>query len=386
MGFQSASDTVKLDANGGEVAEETQTVTYDASYAFPVPTHTGYTFLGWYSGDVLLADAEDETSSLWKYTDITSATAKWQINQYTLLTEGLSSAGTFTEGGTYDYGTNLTLTASSPNLGYDFLGWYEGDTCLTTENVYTFALPDRDMPLTAKYEVKAEMAPFYFNSTQTECTITGIRNTDSKEITVPNYATEIKKAAFRKCSSLNSITLPFTSISFFGSIFGAETASEVSEFIPKSLKSVTITNGQSIGDYSFYKCSGLMSIDIPDGVTSIGEYAFSGCYGLTSIDIPDGVTSIGDSAFQSCSGLTSIDIPDGVTSIRDYTFYDCYGLTSIDIPDGVTSIGDSAFNGCSGLTSVTFEKPVGWSAGSTQISSSALRDPSTAARYLTSTY
>ena len=32
------------------------------------------------------------------------------------------------------------------------------------------------------------------------------------------------------------------------------------------------------------------------------------------------VTSIGDSAFYKCSGLTSVTIPDGVTSIGNYAF------------------------------------------------------------------
>ena len=43
--------------------------------------------------------------------------------------------------------------------------------------------------------------------------------------------------------------------------------------------------------------SGLISVTIPEGVTSIGDYAFSGCSGLTEITIPEAVTSIGDYAF-----------------------------------------------------------------------------------------
>ena len=119
------------------------------------------------------------------------------------------------------------------------------------------------------------------------------------------------------------------------------------------LTSVDIPDGvTSIGSYAFYGCSGLTSVDIPDGVTEIGSYAFCGCSRLTSIDIPDGVTTIGGCAFSGCSRLTSIDIPNSVTTIRWNTFSGCSALTSVNIPDGVTSIGEEAFSDCSGLTSV----------------------------------
>ena len=125
--------------------------------------------------------------------------------------------------------------------------------------------------------------------------------------------------------------------------------------IPSNVES----NGQtytvtSIGDYAFWNCSGLTSVDIPDGVTSIGDYAFWNCSGLTSVDIPDSVTSIGNYAFSWCSGLTSVDIPDGVTSIGYYAFGGCSSLTEVTIPDSVTSIGGYAFGGCTKLTNVTF--------------------------------
>ena len=44
-------------------------------------------------------------------------------------------------------------------------------------------------------------------------------------------------------------------------------------------------NGQNyeINHYAFYECINLISITIPDSVTSIGEYAFLYCSNLTSV-------------------------------------------------------------------------------------------------------
>ena len=173
-------------------------------------------------------------------------------------------------------------------------------------------------------------------------------------IEIPDSVTSIGDRAFSGCSGLTSIDIP---------------------------DSVT-----SIGDSAFERCSALENVVIGNSVTSIGDSAFAGCSGLTSIDIPDSVTNIGDYAFERCSALENVVIGNSVTSIGSHAFEGCSGLTSIDIPDSVTSIGSYAFEDCFVLTSVTFKNPDGWLAGSTQIPESALCDPSTAARYLTSTY
>jgi len=106
-----------------------------------------------------------------------------------------------------------------------------------------------------------------------------------------------------------------------------------------------------------YKCDG-GDVVIPEGVTKIGDYAFYRCNSLTSINIPDSVTKIGDYAFYRCNSLTSINIPDSVTKIGDYAFYRCNSLTSINIPDSVKKIGNSVFRGCSGLTSIVIPDSV----------------------------
>ena len=94
---------------------------------------------------------------------------------------------------------------------------------------------------------------------------------------------------------------------------------------------------------SFESCSGLISVTIPNSVTTIGTFAFAYCSGLTSVTIPNSVTTIGDWAFYGCSGLTSITIPNSVTTIGDYAFLNCRGLTSVTIPNSVTTIGNNAF-------------------------------------------
>ncbi len=93
---------------------------------------------------------------------------------------------------------------------------------------------------------------------------------------------------------------------------------------------------------SFYGCSSLTSVTIPDSVTSIGSYAFYGCSSLTSVTIPNDVMSIGEYAFYGCSSLTNVTIPNKVVSIGRNAFANS-GLARVTIPDSVTSIGSYAF-------------------------------------------
>ena len=114
-------------------------------------------------------------------------------------------------------------------------------------------------------------------------------------------------------------------------------------------------NVTTIDEESFFYCSGLTSITIPNSVTSIGDNAFRGCSGLTSITIPNSVNHIGIRAFSGCSGITSIALPNSIKTIDSGAFFGCIGLTSITIPNSVNSISGSAFGGCLGLTSIQVE-------------------------------
>ena len=129
-----------------------------------------------------------------------------------------------------------------------------------------------------------------------------------------------------------------------------------SSYAPK-ITSVIFEEGsvcESIGEYAFYGCTGLTSIEIPNSVTSIGNSVFFNCTGLTSATIGDSVTNIGSSAFYNCTSLQSIEIPNSVTEIGAWAFYSCTSLTSIEIPNSVTSIGNYAFDSCTALEEICF--------------------------------
>ena len=79
----------------------------------------------------------------------------------------------------------------------------------------------------------------------------------------------------------------------------------------------------------FFNCSGLISITIPNSVTSIGQWAFHDCSGLTSVTIPNSVTSIDNGAFLGCSGLTSVIIGSGIRNIDQEAFASCKELTDV---------------------------------------------------------
>lgn len=114
--------TVVFELNGGEMSEATSVQVDNGSYLqLPVPTRTGYVFMGWFAGEGVNAGQVTNATAITQ--DIT-ITAHWKVNTYTVSFET----------GTDEEIEPMEVTFDQPYViptlertGYTFLGWFDGE-------------------------------------------------------------------------------------------------------------------------------------------------------------------------------------------------------------------------------------------------------------------
>ena len=126
---------------------------------------------------------------------------------------------------------------------------------------------------------------------------------------------------------------------------------------------------KAVGNYAFYKCSKLTSVDLPF-VTDIKPYAFRECTALTSANLPS-VTNIGIYAFDGCAYLASLNLP-SIQTIGTNAIQKCAYMTSVDL-HSLLSISSKTFYYCYSLTSVVLRSTTLCKLGSTDAFTSCYR-------------
>ena len=135
----------------------------------------------------------------------------------------------------------------------------------------------------------------------------------------------------------------------------------------------------SIGQYAFYNCPSLTSVDLGNNITRVGSHAFekttlwnnqsglvyldyillgyNGTYPQT-ISITSSTKTLADWAFANCAMITNLRIPDDVKNIGEFAFYGCTSLQSLIMPCD-TIVQSGSFGNCTSITSVRLSKGTG---------------------------
>lgn len=192
----------------------------------------------------------------------------------------------------------------------------------------------------------------------------------------------------------STLTIPAT-VEYEGTKYDVEHIAYGAFACRPEIKRLIISEGiTSMGGYAFYRCTNLISVQLPSTFNSITPppyVMFDGCCNLTQVmvdplnerydsregcnaiiskadstlvfaclgtRIPKGVTTIGYGAFSQCEKIESIVVPEGIKRIEPNAFSNCPNLRNVSLPNTLEEIGYNAFNNCMSLESITIPKNV----------------------------
>ena len=295
----------------------------------------GYRFIGWYYQGTLLSNTTEYKYMMWDQ-DITLE-ARFELDYFKMRVYSnseehglvlLRSNSNFDYLPEYQeqrrYTSDVTIAAYS-KTDVRFLGWYdENNQLVTTNAVYSFIMPSHDYTLEAKWNhfeiiynlnggVNNENNPTSYSiddnnivlnaPTKEGYEFVGWKYNDKfiDEIdtnTIDDITLEAVWSSYKYAIKQDSNGNKYASIiDFNDSIAEVYLPSEVvvdSESIPV----------KEIGSRAFEDNTTIISLIIPDSVTTIGEDAFRDCSNLTTVTFGENsqLTTIG--AFRDCSNLT----------------------------------------------------------------------------------
>ena len=184
-----------------------------------------------------------------------------------------------------------------------------------------------------------------------QCTVIGVEDgafkncTGLTKVSVPYNVKTVGKEAFYGCTSLTQAT-----------VAGAEQIG-ASAFYNTAITFISLPHVTRIANYTFYECTELAQVDLPNSLTDISDFAFKNCTSLTSINIPNSVKNVWNEVFMGCTNLATVTLPEKMEYLGLNTFRDCPNLKSIKLPEGINTIQQATFMS-SGLTSITIPDSV----------------------------
>ncbi len=350
--------TLTFNSNGGStVSAMTEKANVEITEP-SAPIKEGYTFGGWYLNESLSTPFIFNTMPQMNMT----LYAKWVIKQVTLtfVTNGGSTVTAITQ----NYLSALSLPTPTKS-NHTFEGWYLDPEL--TDYVEWHAMPSGNATLYADWgsnglvynlieetyyvgQPKAgTLANVQIPNRHNGILVTGIMdegfsyNEDLVSIILPKSLKTIGEYAFYRCFILETIELPL----------GLETIGAAAFMNARSLTSIHIPSSvQTIAGGAFYGAIELTEVLIDEGVVTISEGAFAQCQALVSITLPATLTIISPQLFENDMSLETVVFGDNVTEIGDEAFFNCMSLANITFPESLIRIGQAAFVNARSLTTL----------------------------------
>lgn len=263
-----------------------------------------------------------------------------------------------TDGGTAVNAMTVSVIEQSPSTtrkGYTFDGWY-------TENTFTnkVTFPYEVMKAQTLYAKWKQNGPeeivFSVDGNGVLTGVSGLTQGNTA-VVIPSEvngitAREIGTGVFKDNRNIVSLTIPDSVTTLQNRICSGCT----------SLREVWLPSGLTvIPDETFDGCSSLSTVHFPKTLREIRSDAFCGT-GLTEFIAPDSLTAIWSYAFKDCARLIKVDLKN-VSSVSGGAFQSCTALQSVRLSDTLTELPDHLFDGCTLLSEIDMpDNPIAISA------------------------
>ena len=161
----------------------------------------------------------------------------------------------------------------------------------------------------------------------------GYKGTSPSSLDINKSIVTVAKGALSNCQSLTELSIPFIgntkespTHTYIGYVFGAESYGNNVNVVPSSLKTISITNTETIYRNALYGCSSVETVKITNKLKTIESSAFSNCTSIKNVFFSGSmqeysaitINSTGNTYFKNAEISYKCDTCTPKTPVKEY--------------------------------------------------------------------